>query len=386
MRILYLLTDGFGERGGIAQFNRDCLKAICSYPGLTEVVALPRNARGPIGQLSEKLRYDLGAAGGKLRYLLRTLRWSLSAADFKLVLCTHLHLLPLALLAAWRTGAPVVVVLHGVEAWSPPGKILRRLAARHADWVVAVSSFTLKRFAEWVSLRQDRTVVFPCCVDFARFAPGEAPEAITDKYRIVGRTVVLTLGRLVATERYKGFDELLEVLGRLRQAEPNVVCVIAGSGDDQVRLEAKARALGIADHVRFTGYVPDEDLVGLYRAAHVFVLAGYGEGFGIVLLEAMACGIPVVASTLDGSFEAVGRGTLGIAVNPRDPDALAKAILDGLARPVGMRPEGLEGFSFPAFQDRAHALLQRLLKNQSAENVDGTMMGHQRSVEDRASS
>jgi phosphatidylinositol alpha-1,6-mannosyltransferase len=386
MRILYLLTDGFGERGGIAQFNRDSLKAVCSYPGVTEVVALPRNARGQIRELPERLRYDAGAAGGKLRYLLRTLRQSFGASDFKLVLCTHLHLLPLALLAGWRSGAPVVLVLHGVEAWVPPRKILRRMAARRADWLVGVSRFTLRRFAQWVSIPEDRAVVLPCCVDFARFAPGVAANGTLEKYGISGRSVVLTLGRLAATERYKGFDELLEVLSAVRDADPSVICVIAGSGDDRPRLEAKARALGIGDHVRFTGYVPDEDLADLYRAARVFSLAGYGEGFGIVLLEAMACGIPAIGSTLDGSFEAVGCGKLGIAVDPRDRAALAKAILEGLRRPVGTRPSGLESFSFAAFQDRMHALLGKLLHREATVEVGSTAIRQRASIEDQASS
>jgi glycosyltransferase involved in cell wall biosynthesis len=260
------------------------------------------------------------------------------------------------------------------------------MAAQHADWVVGVSGFTLQRFAEWTSIPQDRTVVLPCCVDFTRCSPGKPSAAILEKYRIGDRIVVLTLGRLATTERYKGFDELLEVLSRVRETEPNVLCVIAGNGDDRSRLEEKARALGVADHVRFTGYVPDEDIVDLYRAAHLFVLAGYGEGFGIVLLEAMACGIPVVASTLDGSFEAIGRGTLGIAVDPRDRDALARAILDGLRHPVGGRPQGLERFSFMAFQDRAHALLRRVLSNGLAEQDRATPMERKVSVKDRASS
>lgn len=385
MRVLYLLTDGFGESGGIAQFNRDWLRSVCAYPGITEVVALPRNARGQIGQLPERLRYDRGGAGGKLRYIMQMLRVLVGVADFNLILCTHLHLLPLALLAGWRSGAPVVVVLHGVEAWTRPRTVLRRLAACRADWVVGVSSYTLQRFAEWAPVRQDRIVVLPCCVDFTRFAPGKPSGAILRKYRIEGRIVVLTLGRLMSTERYKGFDELLEVLRRLSEADPRIVCVIAGGGDDRPRLEAKARSLGLAGQVRFTGYVPDEDLVDLYRAARVFVLAGYGEGFGIVLLEAMACGIPAVASTLDGSFEAVGRGSIGIAVDPRDRDALVSAIVEGLKRPLG-RPSGLENFSFNAFQGRTYALLDQLLRHQPAAGVDATVIRRQGSLEDRASS
>jgi phosphatidylinositol alpha-1,6-mannosyltransferase len=384
VRVLYLLTDGFGESGGIAQFNRDFMASVCSYPAVTSVIALPRNARGRIGGLPERIRYDLRAAGGKLRYLLSVLGWLLRTSDFSVILCTHLHLLPLALLARWRSGAPVILVLHGVEAWAPPRKALRRRAAQRADWVVGVSDFTLRRFSEWASVPQDRTVMLPCCVDFQRFAPGKPCGRVVEKYGIAGRVVVLTLGRLATTERYKGFDELLEILGELREVERKLLCVIAGSGDDRARLEAKARTLGLADHVRFTGYVPDEELADLYRASRLFVLAGRGEGFGIVLLEAMACGIPVVASTLDGSFEAIGRGALGIAVDPRDRPALAAAILSGLQRPVGRRPPGLENFSFPAFRERVHALLGRITHPESV--VEGSLLPREALPGDRASS
>ena len=141
--------------------------------------------------------------------------------------------------------------------------------------------------------------------------------------------------------------------------------MIAGSGDDRTRLEAKARALGIADYVRFTGFVPDAELVELYRCARVFVLAGRGEGFGIVLLEAMACGVPVVASTLDGSVEAVRFGKLGVAIDPGKPDELVAGILEALGRPVGERPAGIEYFSYRAFETRVHEFLGRLLRSEA---------------------
>jgi phosphatidyl-myo-inositol dimannoside synthase len=365
VRVLCLLTDGFGRSGGIAQFNRDFLKAICAHPGVTMVVALPRNIAGPLGELPGKLRYDVGAALGKLRFVLSLLGWLVKRPRFDTIICTHLNLQPLALLAHWLSGAPSLLVLHGIEAWTPPRSLVRRFAAKQAQRVAAVSRFTLDRFSAWAGIAGDRATVLPSCVDLVRFAPGEAAPLVLRKYRLEGKRIVLSLGRLAASERYKGFDELLESLTRLRATHRDLLCVIAGSGDDRSRLEAKAHALGIADDVRFAGFVPDNELVDLYRAARVFALAGWGEGFGIALLEAMACGVPAVASILDGSFEAVGGGKLGIAVDPRKPDSLVAGILEALGRPVGERPAGIEYFSYGAFEARVHQFLGGLARSQA---------------------
>ena len=356
--MLYLLTDGFGGQGGIAQFNRDLLKATCSHPSVSEVVAFPRYADRQISELPIKLRYDARFARGKLRYAMGVTAWLLNERSIDLIVCTHLHLQSLAVLARWMKGVPSLLVLHGVEAWTPPRASIRRIAAQNVDWVAAVSRFTLRRFSEWATPSKERAVVLPCCVDLERFMPGPPSKAVSNKYSLEGAAVILSLGRLANAERYKGFDELLDVLSDLRTQEPNVLCVIAGTGDDQARLEAKAHALGLHDCVRFTGFVPDEELADIYRAARAFVLAGCGEGFGIVLLEAMACGIPVVASTLDGSFEAVKGGKLGGVVDPRDRVALIAAIRDALHRPLGIRPVGLEHFGYKAFEKRVHKLIE----------------------------
>jgi glycosyltransferase involved in cell wall biosynthesis len=358
VRVLYLLTDGFGGQGGIAQFNRDLLTAICSHPGVSEVVAFPRYASKRIGEVPAKLKYDESCAHGKLYYAAAVMIWLLRNRPVDLVICTHLNLQPLAALARRITGASSVLVLHGVEGWTPPRAPIRRIAVREADWVVAVSRYTLTRFAEWASVPEGRSAVLPCCVDLRRFTPGPPSRAVVAKYGLENAAIILSLGRLAGSERYKGFDELLEVLGEIRRLEPNVLLVIAGSGDDRARLETKAYAQGVREFVRFTGYVPDEELIDLYRASRVFVLAGRGEGFGIVLLEAMACGIPVVASTLDGSYDAVRAGKLGLAVDPDDRNALIAGIREALRRPAGVRPAGLEDFGYRAFEARAHGLIQ----------------------------
>jgi len=166
------------------------------------------------------------------------------------------------------------------------------------------------------------------------------------------------MGRLVSAERYKGFDEVLEQLPEIVARLPDLVYMIVGDGNDRPRLEEKARALGIRDHVVFTGFVSEREKCDHYNLADAFVMPSRGEGFGIVFLEAMASGIPVVGSTADGSREALRNGALGLLVDPGDPEALRRAIIASLRMPKRVH-EGLEYFSSERFEQRVHEIVGR---------------------------
>ncbi len=157
-------------------------------------------------------------------------------------------------------------------------------------------------------------------------------------------------------------DEIIELLPELVRSRPDLVFVIAGDGSDRARLTDMARRFGVADRVVFTGYVDEREKADHYRLARAFSLAGRGEGFGIVLLEAMACGIPVVASRRDASAEAVQNGRLGLVADPDDPQDLKAALLAALDRPLGVVPDGLEDFAFPAYQRRLHDIVARIVE------------------------
>ncbi|MGO8699651.1 MAG: glycosyltransferase [Limisphaerales bacterium] len=201
----------------------------------------------------------------------------------------------------------------------------------------------------------------PNSIAIEDFGPGTKDKSLAARYGIQNRKVLFTLGRLSEDERYKGIDEVLEALPVLGQAVPNIVYMVAGGGNDRARLEQKATALGVEDRVIFTGYVPEEEKAAYYRLADAFVLPGWGEGFGIVYLEAMACGIPVVASKLDASHEAVRHGELGVLVNPKNPAELQAGILEALRRPKGVVPKGLDYFSFQNFCQRCHSIVDQIL-------------------------
>jgi glycosyltransferase involved in cell wall biosynthesis len=150
----------------------------------------------------------------------------------------------------------------------------------------------------------------------------------------------------------------MNALPGLLRSVPDLIYMIAGDGSDRARLETKARELGIADRVIFTGFICEHEKVDHYRLARAFALPGWGEGFGIVLLEAMACGVPVLGSTLDGTRDALLDGALGLLVNPHDHADLERGILETLRRPLGIVPAGLSYFSLARFQDRLAAIIK----------------------------
>jgi glycosyltransferase involved in cell wall biosynthesis len=177
------------------------------------------------------------------------------------------------------------------------------------------------------------------------------------RYHLENKRVLMTLGRVEAAERYKGFDEVLEIMPEL---EDDIAYVIAGGGNDVPRLQRKAAALGVAERVVFTGLLPEHEKADLYNLADVYVMPSRGEGFGFVLLEAMACGVPVIASRLDGGREAVRGGALGQLVDPTNPAEIRIAIEDAL-RTEKRIPDGLDYFSFANFEQRTHAIIDSLV-------------------------
>jgi phosphatidyl-myo-inositol dimannoside synthase len=154
-------------------------------------------------------------------------------------------------------------------------------------------------------------------------------------------------------------DEVMQALPGLLADHPDLVYLIGGEGPDRPRLEARARALGIADRVIFAGRIAEEEKLAHYHLADAYVMPSRGEGFGIVILEAMAAGLPTLASVKDGGREALLDGKLGLLVDPDDPASVAAGIRALLARRKG-RPEGLEYYSVQSFRRRVSAFLDEI--------------------------
>lgn len=351
--ILALVTDAFGGRGGIAQYNRDLLGALAGCGAAVTIV--PREA-APEAQTPAAIN-QVRPRRGRFAYALAALR---AARDRRpgVVFCGHLYMAPLALLIARLTRARLVMQLHGVEAWQAPGALARR-AVEAADLVMCVSRYTRARLLSWSRLEPARALVLPNTVG-SRFTPGEAA-ALRAAWGLAGKRVLLSVGRLSARERYKGQDRVIRALPGLLRAGHDVVYLIVGEGDDRARLAALAAAAGVAEHVRFMGALDGAALADAYRLADLFVMPSTGEGFGIAFLEAMASGTPALGLAAGGAVDALGDGDLGILTTEAElPVAIARALdaarVDGpaLAAAVARR------FGREAFASGVNSLLVRL--------------------------
>jgi phosphatidyl-myo-inositol dimannoside synthase len=361
MRVLALITDAFGGRGGIALYNRDLLTALCSHPACTEVVAVPRLISDKLEKLPEKLRYITDGINNKVRYVKTVLQYVRKNRQVGLILCGHVNLLPVAYVVSFWSKAPILLVVYGIDVWKPTRSLLNNYLINKIDAFISISNATKHRFLQWAKVEDDRGFILPNAVHPHLYGPGPKDSSLLNRYGLQGKTVLLTVGRLSAEEQYKGFDEVIGLLQELSKDIPDVVYLIVGDGTDRERLEEKAKASGVSDKVVFAGYIPESEKADHYRLADVFIMPSKGEGFGFVFLEAMACGIPVIASKLDGSREAVREGKLGSVVDPENAEEVKAAILQALTYPRGQIPDGLDYFSFDNFQSRLHDIINTVM-------------------------
>lgn len=346
MRILHLATDIYGGHGGIALYNRDFVAGLAKHPEVEEIVVLPRIIHSAPGPLPAKVRFLTAAARNKVAYGATLTATLTRERPFDLVTCAHINLLPFTLF----TRQSPLLLIYGIEAWQPhwlPPKL---------RGVASISDLTLGRFRAWAGAGAP-SFLLPNAIDRSLYAISPKNHALLDRYGLRGKRVLLTVGRVVAEERYKGFDEVIDVLPELPH---DVAYVIAGGGSDIERLRAKAHGCGVGDRVVFTGLFDDREKPDLYNLADVYVMPSRGEGFGFVLLEALASGVPVIGSRHDGGREALRNGDLGILVDPSACAELRAAILELLGRNERRVPEGLAYFAVEQFDARVHAMLGAL--------------------------
>ena len=360
MRVLVLLTDAFGGHGGIALYNRDLLTALCSYPGFTEVVAIPRLMPNPSEPLPPKLTYVTSGLKSRVGYIKTALQTVKRNPRFDLIVCGHINLIPLVMILRVWLSAPVLLEIYGIDAWQPTRSFLTNMLVRKMDAFASISETTRQRFLAWSKVPAERGFILPNAIHLEEYGPGPKNPELLRRYGLEGKTVLMTLGRLVSKERYKGFDEVLELMPELAREIPEITYLIVGKGDDQQRLEEKARALGVADHVVFAGFVREAEKADHFRLADAYVMPSHGEGLGFVFLEALACGIPCIGSTLDGSREALRNGELGILVDPNTPEEIKTGLTDALKIPKQV-PTGLNYFSFDNFKRRWLTLINNLM-------------------------
>jgi glycosyltransferase involved in cell wall biosynthesis len=172
---------------------------------------------------------------------------------------------------------------------------------------------------------------------------------------------------LDSTQQYKGYDKIVRALPEIRRQIPNVHYILVGQGSDRPRIEQLIAQLNLQNCVTLAGFVPDEEIRDYYNLCDVFAMPSKGEGFGIVYLEALACGKPTLGGNQDGAIDALCNGELGALVDPDDVDAIPRTliqILQGtfnkqiLYQPESLRKKVIENFGFECFKQRLAELME----------------------------
>src|SRR5438270_1894692 len=285
-----------------------------------------------------------------------------------LIITTHVNFAPLAHSMKLFLHIPYMAIGHGIEVWDlKPGTAWRALRA--ATVIAAVSAFTRDKMSSALQLPQDAIAILPNTFDSEEFYPDtRKPHFLLARYRLrPDQPVILTISRLASAERYKGYDQILRTLAKVREHFPDVRYILGGRGPDRGRIESLVRDLGLTANVTLAGYVADHELRSHYNLCDVFAMPSKGEGFGIVFLEALGCGKPVLAGNKDGSVDAVLNGAIGVLVDPDNVTEIANALIAILTHKQsngvmsdadGLRSRAIEAYGYQQFRERLGEVLR----------------------------
>jgi phosphatidylinositol alpha-1,6-mannosyltransferase len=334
---LFCFLEVFTSEGGIQSYIQDILKAYALLA--TETNSLPKAnilllRDPPESQSLEQSKalkfYYLKthpAALGRFRFAIKLITLLIQERP-KQVFCGHIKLAPLIQSICQFLAIPYTVITYGKEIWKPLNEREKK-ALRSSDTIWTISRYTRDCACKINQLDPQKFKILPCTINGNILTPGPKPQYLIERYNLSNAKVLITVARLWSGDIYKGVDVTIQALPLIAQVFPNVKYLVIGRGDDQPRLAKLAEDLGVRERVIFAGFVAKERLVEYYRVADGYVMPSQ-EGFGIVYLEAIACGLPVVAGDDDGSADPLQDGMMGWRVPYRDAAAVAAACVEML--------------------------------------------------------
>ncbi|MDP5017763.1 MAG: glycosyltransferase [Dolichospermum sp.] len=363
---VFLFLEIFLQEGGVQSYVKDIFGAYLQldeiYQADVFILRDSPDCKNPFA--SERLKFHYfqsnSPAVGRVK-LAFSLLWFLLQKRPEHVFCGHIKLAILTKTLCQLLGIPYTVLTYGKEVWKPLNSQERQALASSSNiWTISRYSRDCACAANGIDPNQ--VEMLPCAIDGNKFTPGPKLPEFIEKYNLSNTKVLMTVARLWSGDIYKGVDVTIRALPQILQVFPDVKYLVIGRGDDQPRLAQLAKDLGVSDHVIFTGFVPTEALIFHYRLADAYIMPSQ-EGFGIVYLEAMACGIPVLSGDDDGSADPLQDGKLGWRVPHRDSGAVAAACIEILQgndqRCDGkwLREQALAAFGIDTFPQRLQQIL-----------------------------
>lgn len=259
-------------------------------------------------------------------------------SSYPMVVSEYLNHLSMCekLLRRLRTKNPVLLI--GITLLHLADAITQRVVLGKVDKIIVLNRLQRRYFARFVG--DAKVEVIPVGTDFDRFKPMGAIEARQRLGLKADAKYILYVGAMV---QFKGLEYLLQAYARVVEEIPEAILLMAGDGPLRRKLEESSRKLGIGDGTRFVGYVDNEQLPLWCNAADVCVLPSWNEALGLTGVEALACERPYIATRVGGIPEVVETFKAGYLVEPRDPSALAEAIIQVLRMPQAFHVDRING-------------------------------------------
>jgi asparagine synthase (glutamine-hydrolysing) len=338
-KILFLTLQTFGSTGGIQKMSR------------TMAHVLQKLAHNKHWNFSFWSGYDherdfdatytqpKNFRGFDKKRRLFALKAVQEGIESDVTLLSHINLASIGwLIKLLKPKSKVWLIAHGIEVWRPLNFFKKKLL-NHCDKIICVSNFTRQKLIVIHGVDPSKCVVLNNALDPSIKLP-EAfikPGYLLKRYSLTAQSqVIFTLTRLASTEQYKGYEQVIQAVSHLKTQFPHLKYILSGKHDEQelYRITQLIKQHQVKDNVIVTGFINETELEDHFLLADLFVLPSKKEGFGIVFIEALACGLPVICGNEDGSLDAIRNGELGTAIDVDDLNELEDAIIHHLNVPL----------------------------------------------------
>ena len=265
-----------------------------------------------------------GFALNRIRFILKTIK---VAKENDVVILSHINLALIGfLIKVLNPRCKLLLIAHGIEVWRPLSIIKNRFLGL-CDTIICVSNFTRDQMISWHKTNPGKCIVLNNAIDSMMILPQQflKPNYLIERYKLTtANKVIFSLTRLASTEQYKGHDQVIKVISHLKKEFPEIKYILSGKYDlkEEIRIKELITEYKVENEVILTGFISEEELSDHFLLADQFVLPSKKEGFGIVFIEALACGLPVICGNADGSIDAIRNGELGVAINVDEIDEL----------------------------------------------------------------
>jgi phosphatidylinositol alpha-1,6-mannosyltransferase len=312
-----------------------------------------------------------GFNNNRIRFISKSI---LGARKHNVVILSHINLAIIGLfIRAINPKCQVWLIGHGIEVWYKL-PVHKKFLLKNCHKILCVSNFTKQQIIKQHHIEPAKCVVLNNAIDPFMKLPKKfaKPDYLLNRYGLTASTpVVFTLTRLASTEQYKGHDMVIKAISTLKKTFPDIKYILAGKYDDleKIRVQKLIAGFGVTNNVILTGFITEDEVSDHFLLADIFVLPSKKEGFGLVFIEALACGLPVICGNADGSIDAILNGELGKAINTDNQNELEEAVTTYLTVPLTiskrkyLQDKCLQNFNEQLYIDKLNNLILNMQPN-----------------------